>query len=101
MISVIPTGTLITAEVSAVIHQGLKIKLSDGRVGKLAILDEADQIVDDTPAIAREVWLVSIACYKNFLVGDGHLRVHSEPLPGIGKRVKNDHRDSSLGTEMD
>ena len=93
MISVIPTGTLISAEVSAVIHQGLKIKLSDGRVGKLAILDEADQIVDDTPAIAREVWLVSIACYKNFLVRDRHLCVHSEPLPWIGKRVENDHRD--------
>lgn len=89
MIGVIATGTLATAEISAVIHQGLNIKLSDGRIGKLAIMDDVGQIIDDNPAIAREVWLICIACYKNFLIGNGHLRVYSEPLPGIAESTYN------------
>lgn len=84
MIGNIETGALTTAEVSAVIHQGLSVKLPDGRIGKLAIVDDTGKIIDDTPAVAREAWLVSIASYKQFLVGDGHLRVRSGPVPGIG-----------------
>jgi len=89
MIGAIPTGTLSTAEISAVIHQGLHIKLPDGRIGRLAILDDVGQIVDDNPAIAHEVWLVYVACYKNFLIGNGHFRVYSEPLPGIADSTYN------------
>lgn len=84
MIGKIQTGTLPSAEISAVIHQGLTVKLADGRPGKLAIVDADGVVVDASPAVAREAWLVSIACHKNFLIGHGHLRVLSGPIPGIG-----------------
>ncbi len=88
MIGPIPTGTLPTAEISAVIHQGLTVKLADGRPGKLAIVDADGSIVDASPAVARAAWLVSIACHKNFLIGQGHLRVLSGPIPGIGEQAE-------------
>lgn len=84
MIGHIPTGNLQTAQISAVIHQGLTVKLADGRPGKLAIVDADGTVVDASPAVARQAWLVSIACHKNFLIGQGHLRVLSGPIPGIG-----------------
>jgi len=84
MIGTLPTGTLVTAEISAVIHQGLTVKLADGRVGRLGVLDDKGNVIDTTPGVAREAWNVAIECYKNFLVGQGHQRVRSGPLPGIG-----------------
>ena len=86
MIGNIPTGTLNTAEISAVIHQGLTVRLPDGRTGHLAIIDDAGQIIDATPGVAREAWNVAIASYKNFLIGQGHLRVVSTPALGIGSK---------------
>jgi len=35
------------------------------------------------PAVAREAWNVTLACYKNFLVGQGHLRVLSGPPSAV------------------
>lgn len=84
MIGLIQTGTLETAQISARIHTGLAVQLADGRPGKLAIVDESGAVVDASPAVAREAWLVAIASYKNFLIGQGHLRVLSGPIPGIG-----------------
>lgn len=84
MIGPIPTGSLAYAEISAVIHQGLSVRLPGGRIGTLAILDESGQVVDNSPTVAREAWAVAIASYKNFLIGKGHLRVLSSPIPGIG-----------------
>jgi len=88
MIGTIPTGLLASAEISAVIHKGLTVKLPDGRTGRLAIIDDAGQVIDASPAVAREAWNVAIASYKNFLIGQGHLRVYSGPVPGIGGTVK-------------
>ena len=84
MIGPIKPGSLATARISARIHSGLAVKLPDGRPGKLAIVDESGAMVDASPAVAREAWLVAIASYKNFLIGQGHLRVLSGPIPGIG-----------------
>ena len=84
MIGPIKTGELDTATISAVIHQGLTVQLSDGRQGKLAIVDASGLVVDASPAVAKEAWLVAISSYKNFLIGQGHLRVLSGPIPGIG-----------------
>lgn len=84
MIGPIQTGTLATAQISARIHSGLAVKLPDGRPGKLAIVDDSGAVVDASPAVAREAWLVAIASYKNFLIGQGHLVVLSGPVPGIG-----------------
>jgi len=83
MIGPIKTGTLATAQISARIHSGLTVKLADGRPGKLAIVDDVGAVVDASPDVAREAWLVAIASYKNFLIGQGHLVVLSGPIPGI------------------
>lgn len=79
MIGIPETGTLQTAEISAVIHQGLAVKTKDGRPARLAIIDEHGNIIDAGKAVEREAWNVAIASYKNFLTGNGHLRVFSEP----------------------
>jgi len=81
MIGTIRTGTLDAAEISAVIHQGLTVTAKDGRAARLAIIDEDGNMIEAGPAVAREAFNVSIASYKNFLKGMGHLRVTSAP-PG-------------------
>lgn len=83
MIGTLPTGLVSTAEISAVSHLGLSVTLSDGRPGKLAIVDDAGTLID--AAVAREAWNVSINAYKQVLKGMGHLRVLSGPIPGIGE----------------
>lgn len=78
----ITVGTLENAVMSAVIFEGLRVQTTDGRPAKLAIVDEAGNIVECGDAVAEEAWNVAIASYKNFLAGNGHLRVQTEP-PGI------------------
>lgn len=89
MIGQIETGLLKTAEISAVIHQGLTVTMPDGRTGRLAIIDEAGQVIDASPNVAKEAWNVAIASYKNLLIGQGHLRVRSGPVPQIGSSEKS------------
>ncbi|WP_428827707.1 hypothetical protein ACLIKD_06865 [Azonexus sp. IMCC34842] len=75
MIGQIKTGTLAKADISAVIHQGLRVKTADGKPARLAIIDESGTIIEAGDQVAREAFNVSIASYKNFLIGNGHLRV--------------------------
>lgn len=83
MIGTPKTNTLATTEISAVLHQGLTAKTRDGKPARLAIIDEAGNVLDAGPAVAREAFNVSVACYKNFLIGQGHLRVYSGKTPDI------------------
>ncbi|WP_028446879.1 hypothetical protein [Chitinimonas koreensis] len=69
------------ANISAVSHQGLSIVDSAGRPARLAIVDQDGTIIDDGPEIARTVWEVSLQSYRNYLRGQGYLRVHAAP-PG-------------------
>lgn len=78
----ITVGTLENAVMSAVISEGLRVQTADGRPAKLAIIDEAGKVVEYGDAVAEEAWNVAIASYKNFLAGNGHLRVQTEP-PGL------------------
>ena len=75
MIGHIATGSLGGAEISAVISQGLSIKTADGKAARLAIVDDAGKVVEIGDQVAREAFNVAIASYKNFLKGQGHLRV--------------------------
>jgi hypothetical protein len=75
MIGEIKTGTLTTSEISAVIHRGLSVKTNDGKPARLAIIDEHGNIIEAGDQVALEAFMVSIASYKNFLKGNGHLRV--------------------------
>ncbi|MGL6048303.1 MAG: hypothetical protein ACRC02_17840 [Vogesella sp.] len=78
----ITTGTLENAVISAVIFEGLQVQTADGRPARLAILDEAGNVIECGHQVAEEAWNVAIASYKNFLAGNGHLRVQTEP-PGL------------------
>lgn len=77
-------GKLETAEISAVIHKGLTVTLPSGKQGTLAIVDEGGTVIDDSGKVAVEAFAVTIACYENFLIGKGHLRVGTSPPVPIG-----------------
>lgn len=73
MIGHIPTGTLPGVEISAVIHEGLKIS-ANGRPCRLAVIDDQGNIVSADAQVAREAFNVAISSYKQLLKGQGHIR---------------------------
>jgi biotin synthase-related radical SAM superfamily protein len=81
VIGVPKTNTLGRASISGVCHEGLTVKTRDGQPARLAVLDEHGNILEEGPEVAAEVWNVTLAVYKNFLIGKGHIRVFSQP-PG-------------------
>lgn len=68
-------GTLAHAQISGVAHQGLTVTTADGRPARLAIIDEAGNVLEAGPEVATEAWSVTLATYRNFLIGQGHLVV--------------------------
>lgn len=70
------------AELSAVCFEGISASTRDGRRASLAIVDEAGNVIEAGPEVAREAWNVMVACWKQFLAGEGHIRVYSGPPPG-------------------
>ncbi|MDN7545069.1 hypothetical protein [Burkholderia cenocepacia] len=69
----------ISGTISAVSFQGLSIVTPDGNPATLAVLDQNGNVVDAGPAVTRVVWEVAVRPYRNFLIGNGHLRVLSKP----------------------
>ncbi|MCW5118621.1 hypothetical protein B7L17_011690 [Burkholderia cenocepacia] len=69
--------------ISAVSFQGLSIVTPDGNPATLAVVDQNGKIVDAGPSVMRAVWDVAIRSYRNFLIGNGHLRVLTRP-PDLG-----------------
>ena len=82
MIGIPKTDTLQKSVISGVCFEGLTITTKDGRPAYLAIVDAEGQIVESGNAVAKEAWNVTLAVYKNLLVGQGHLRIFSQP-PGL------------------
>lgn len=83
MIGIPKIGTLKQSVISGVCHEGLTISTKDGRPARLAVIDADGNIIDAGPEVAREAWNVTLAIYKNFLIGYGHLRIFSRPPVGI------------------
>lgn len=83
MIGTIKTGTIPGATISAVISKGLGVTTTDGQAAQLAIIDPAGNIIAAGASVEREAFNVSIASYKNFLKGQGHLRVSSGELTAV------------------
>jgi len=69
----------ISSTISAVSFQGLSITTPDGEPATLAVIDMQGRIIDSGPSVVRAVWEVAIRSYRNFLIGNGHLRVLSKP----------------------
>jgi hypothetical protein len=89
MIGIPKTDTLDHSVISGVCHEGLSISTKDGRPARLAIIDADGNIIDAGPEVAREAWNVTLAVYKNFLIGNGHLRIFSSPPSGISIHDKS------------
>ncbi|MBU9293047.1 hypothetical protein KTD18_15980 [Burkholderia multivorans] len=75
----------VASTISAVSFQGLSIITPDGHPATLAVVDQNGKIVEAGPSVMRAVWDVAIRSYRNFLIGNGHLRVLTQPT---GARVK-------------
>lgn len=86
MIGIPETDTLKSATISGVCFEGLSVKTHDGRPAMLAVVDGEGNILESGSQVAREAWNVTLAVYKNFLIGKGHLRIHSSP-PGKVKKT--------------
>jgi len=65
--------------ISAVSHQGLTVTTPDGEPATLAIVNKDGKVIEAGPSVARQAWEVAIESYRNFLKGEGYLRVHSKP----------------------
>jgi len=79
MIGIPSTGGLTQATLTAVCFEGLSAETREGQKATFAIIDENEKVIERGPVVARDAWNVMLACYKNFLVGQGHLRVFSGP----------------------
>ncbi|WP_186045252.1 hypothetical protein [Burkholderia gladioli] len=69
----------IASTISAVSFQGLSVVTPDGNSATLAVVDQNGKIVEAGPSVMRAVWDVAIRSYRNFLIGNGHLRVLAKP----------------------
>lgn len=83
MIGIPKTNTLALTFISAICFEGLRVQTKDGKNCKLAIIDDEGNVIESGEAVAKEAWNVTLASYKNMMIGQGHLRVFSTPPPGI------------------
>ncbi len=67
--------------ISAVTHEGLSVTTADGRRARLAVVDDEGIVVASGAAIERAAFEAAVLAYRNFLQGQGHLRVHAR-APG-------------------
>lgn len=74
MIGPQPTGALPGIVISAVSHEGLSVTI-DGKPARLAVINEAGEVVIAGPQVAREAESVAVNNYRQFLQGKGYLRV--------------------------
>lgn len=66
-------------DISAVVHEGLTVHTVDGKRARLAVIDENGQIVAADDDVARQAWNAAINAYRQFMIGMGHIRVHTKP----------------------
>lgn len=69
----------IVSTISAVSFEGLSVTGPDGAPATLAIIDSNGRIIESGPSVMDAAWKVAIKAYRNFLIGNGHLRVLTKP----------------------
>lgn len=79
MIGTQPIGAITGVVISAVSHEGLTVTYN-GKPARLAILGDDGQVIAVGDQVAREAEATAVNCYRNFLKGQGFLRVNSEPI---------------------
>lgn len=79
MIGTQPVGTISGVVISAVSHEGLRVTV-DGKPARLAILSDDGRVIAVGDQVAKEAEAVALNSYRNFLKGQGYLRVNSAPI---------------------
>lgn len=77
----VPNPQLQASRISATVSEGFTATTADGKPARLAIIDEAGNVIEAGPDVAWAAWKVCIEVQENYWEGMGHLVVHSSP-PG-------------------
>lgn len=77
----VPNPELLAARISATVSTGFNCTTADGKPARLAIVDEAGNVIETGADVAWAAWRVCIEVQENYWEGMGHLVVHSSP-PG-------------------
>lgn len=78
----------IRSGVSAVSYAGLSITAPDGQPATLAVIDNTGNIIEAGRNVESAVWNAAIESHQQFLIGCGHMRVHSSPPAVVGADTK-------------
>lgn len=54
---------------------GIEAKTKDGKPAKLAIVDESGAVLEAGADVGKAAWLLMLLARRNFLEGNGHVRV--------------------------
>ncbi|WP_233866771.1 hypothetical protein [Paraburkholderia adhaesiva] len=65
--------------VTALMWERYRITSEDGKPATLAIIDEKGNVLDAGPEVARELWELALLAYRQYLSGEGLLRIYSTP----------------------
>lgn len=80
MIGIPPTGNLEKVLIGGHFRHGPIITSKESGVPlRLAVIGPDGAIIEEGQSVAIELWNVAIATYKNFMRGQGHLIVYTEP----------------------
>lgn len=92
MIGTQPTGAIPDVVISAVSHEGLSVTVN-GKPAQLAIVDDQGRVVAAGQVVAREAEAVALNCYRQFLKGQGYLRVAQRV--DLQQAAANDERQAA------
>lgn len=70
---------LTEVEISATVFEGIKVTGKDGKLLRIAIIDDDKNIVNEGSELAKNIWNLILEVQKNFWVGKGHIRVLAGP----------------------
>lgn len=59
--------------IAATATEGLTVTLADGRRARLAVIDDAGEVIA-CEGVTRQAFDASCRAYRNFLQGNGHIR---------------------------
>lgn len=77
----VPNPQLQAARIRATASTGFSCTTADGKPARLAIVDDAGNVIEVGTDVAWAAWRVCIEVQENYWEGMGHLTVHSNP-PG-------------------
>jgi len=64
--------------ISALSYEGLTAVTADGKPASFAIIDEDGNVIAAGEEVAKAAWKTSINAYRDFLMGQGHMRSYTK-----------------------